>query len=273
MYESYWQLRQKPFENGADPAFFYPGPSHQAALLKLRYALENRRDAALLVGGSGLGKTLLVTMLQAIAAEPIGPVVRVSFPQMPLDELMAYLAVRLTGASWSGRTPGLQESVGRIETFLTSNAQKGRHAVVVIEEAHLIDDPRTLEAIRLLSNFEPGGRPGLTVLLSAQPGFLPVLDRTPQLEERLAVKCLLRPLSEKETAEYVAHRLEQAGAKRPLFEPKALPILAQLTQGVPRRINRLCDLALLIGYAEQQKTLGPDQLEAVSQELAAVAAD
>ena len=74
----------------------------------------------------------------------------------------------------------------------------------------------------------------------------------PQWEERLGVKCLLRPLSEAETAEYVEHRLKVAGGDAPIVEPEAVPTLHALTHGIPRQINRLCDLALLIGYAEEQ---------------------
>ena len=270
MYESYWQLRQKPFENCSDPRFYYPGESHQAAVLKLRYAIENQREGALLAGASGLGKTLIVTMLRGSLDERFEPFVHMRFPQMPVDQWMAYLAAELTGADGDGVTPSVGRSVKRIEQFLGENTAGGRHAVVIIDEAQLVDDRRSLEAIRLLSNFHSAGRPNLTVVLAAQPSLLPVLERTPQLEERLAVKCLLRCFTEQETAEYVTHRLKEAGAEGPIFEPEAMATLQQLTHGVPRRINRLCDLALLIGYAEQQKTIGPAQLEAVSQELVAV---
>jgi general secretion pathway protein A len=121
-----------------------------------------------------------------------------------------------------------------------------------------------------LLNFEWNGRPGMTLLLVGQTGLLPMLDRVPQLEERLGVKCLLRTFRESETAEYVAHRLQLAGANQPIFEEDALPALHNLTQGVARRINRLCDLALLIGYAEEWPSISAGHLESVSQELVAV---
>lgn len=267
MYESYWQLRQKPFDNDVDPRFYYPGESHQAALLKLRYAIENRREAALLVGASGIGKTLIVAMLRSTLDAPVQPMVHLRFPQMPVEQLMAYLAVELTGGD---ATAELSQSVRRIERFLDENTQQGHHAVIVLDEAHLIEDRRAWEAIRLLSNFTSSGRPTLTVVVSAQPSLLPVLDRMPQIEERLAVKCLVRPFTERETAEYVAHRLREAGSDKLIFEPDAMPALEQLAHGIPRRINRLCDLALLIGYAEQQTSIGAAQLESVHEELVAV---
>jgi len=271
MYESYWQLNEKPFENCCDPRFYFPGESHQAALLKLRYAIENRRGGAILAGPSGSGKTLIAAMLRSTLAEQFVPFVHLVFPQMSADQLLAYLADELAGSGDGSPASDVQKSIRRIEHFLADNTRDGRHAVVVVDEAHLIDDGRAFEAMRLLLNFELAGRPGLTLLLAGQPGILPTLDRMPQLEERVGVKCLLRPFTERETADYVSHRLKVAGATRALFEADALPTLHRLTHGVARRINRLSDLALLIGYAEGRRTISAGHLEAVSQELIAVA--
>jgi general secretion pathway protein A len=274
MYESYWQLERKPFENFSDPEFYFPGESHQAALLKLRYAIESRRGGALLAGASGLGKTLIVNMLQSVVGESFGPFVHLVFPQMPADQLMAYLATELVQSGEAVMNTNLHatlpESIHCIQRFLEHNTEQGRHAVVVFDEAHLIDDSRTLETVRLLTNFESAGRPGLTILLAAQPAILPVLDRMPQLEERLGVKCLLRAFTEEETGQYVGHRLSVSGAATSMFEPAALATLHQLTHGIPRQINRLCDLALLIGYAEERSTITGEQIEAVCEELVAV---
>jgi len=270
MYKSHWQLNQKPFENYSDPEFYYPGESHQAALLKLRYAVENRRGGSLLVGASGLGKTLLVSILRTVLAEDLSPFVHLVFPQMSADELLAYLADELAGSDTGTGLPSIERSIRRIEQSLAENNQKGRHAIVAVDEAHLLEDRRTLEAMRLLTNFEFAGRPGLTLLLVGQPGLLPILDRTPQLEERLGVKCLLRPFTEQETANYVTHRVKAAGASQDVFEPEALQTVHHLTHGIPRRINRICDLALLIGYAEGHRTITSTQVESVTQELVAV---
>lgn len=271
MYESYWQLAQKPFENHSDPRFYYPCESHQAALLKLRYAIENQRQAALLSGGTGLGKTLVVGMLRDVLGDSFRPLVHVVFPQMATDQLLAYLSDEMDGSSTGAPTPDIRHSIRRIENLLAVAADEGRHPVVAIDEAHLLTEARALEALRLLLNFEVGGRPGMTLLLIGQPGVLPLLDRAPQLEERMAVKCLLRPMTVEETAGYVAHRLQVAGTTQTIFDDAAIDALHELTHGIPRRINRLCDLALLIGYAEEQQTITASQLEAVSEELLTVA--
>ncbi len=270
MYESFWKLQQKPFTGSCDPRFYYPGESHQAALLKLRYSVENRHSGAILAGPSGSGKTLVLGMLRSNLGDRFTPWVHVVFPQMPAESLLAYLAEELHGSSDPGGTGGVHRSVRRIEQFLAENVQRGKHAVVVIDEAHLLEVGRTWEALRLLTNFESAGRPGLTLLLAGQPGILPALDRMPHLEERLGVKCLLRPFTQAETAEYVDHRLRVAGSTKGIFEPDAPAALHRLTHGIPRRINRLCDLALLIGYAEQRSSISAEQLESVSQELVTV---
>jgi general secretion pathway protein A len=273
MYESFWQLDAKPFEAGCDPTYFFPGEGHQAALLKLRYAIENRRAGAMLTGASGVGKTLLLQLLKSTLGDSINPIVHLVFPRMQSDEWLAYLADELQGSAGSPGTPGTHESVRRIRNFLAKNIELGRHAVVLVDEAHLIDDLALFETLRMLLNFEFDGRPSLTLMLIGQTGLVTAMERTPQLEERLDVTCLLRPLGLAETAAYVEHRLRTAGAARALFADEALQTLHELSAGVPRRINRLCDLALLIGYAEELDTISSAHLRSVQRELVAVASE
>ncbi len=285
MYESYWQLQKKPFECGAETASYYPSEGHQAALLKLRYAIESRNGGALLAGGSGAGKTLLVRLLAERLPPQFTPFVHLVFPQMSTGELLSYLAGEL-GADEGGGSAAtsstshlpstrlrytVDESIHRIAHRLAANAASGRHAVLAVDEAHLLEGQRTFEALRLLMNFETGSRPGLTLLLVGQTGLLPIVERLPQLDERLSVKCLLGALTVEETMSYVQHRLTLAGAKQPIFTPIAVEAIHRLTRGWPRRINRLCDLSLLIGFAEDRKTISDAEIEAVSQELVTVA--
>ncbi len=266
MYEPYWQLDAKPFENTADIRFYYPAEAHQGTLFKLRYAIENRRGAALLTGGAGLGKTLLIQSLARHLPEQFTPLVHAVFPQMPPDQLLAYLADELTGDHTTA-TPTVQQSVHRLQRALTENAKAGKHAVLVVDEAHLLRDTGALETMRLLLNFEHDSQPALTLLLVGQTSLLPVLGRMPQLDARLSVKCLLRPFTLEESISYISHRLTAAGASQPIFDPEALETIHHLSQGTPRHINRLCDLALLIGFAEDRHILTPAQIESVAEEL------
>ena len=273
MYASYWQLERTPFQDTFDSDFYYPSEAHQGALLKLRYAVENRRGAALLCGASGTGKTLLVHLLRENLSDEFGPFIHLVIPVMSSADILAYVADGL--GVWGGPSgrASVEEVVRRIETSLAENTRGGKHAVVVIDEAHLLVDTEAMECMRLLTNFQTDSGPGLTLLLVGQPPLLPALARMPQLEERLGVKCLLRPLSADETASYVSHRLSAASTARQIFENDALEALFELSGGNPRRLNRLCDLALLIGYADEQPSLTRAHVESVAGELELVTAD
>jgi general secretion pathway protein A len=266
MYEPYWQLDCRPFESTADARFQFPAAAQRGALLKLRYALENRRGAALLAGESGLGKSYVAQTLLRQLGEAFAPRVQLVFPQMPADQLLTYLADQLTGQN-SSLTATVDQSVRRIEHCLREHAKAGRHPIIVIDEAQLLATSHTLETIRLLMNFQHDGQPLASYLLVGQTGLALAAQRMPQLDERLAVKCLLTRLSKTETAGYIQHRLAAAGAKRPIFDVSAVETIFQLTQGVPRRINRLCDLALLVGYGEELRTLSASHIESIQEEL------
>lgn len=270
MYESYWRLQAKPFEPTVDPSFYYPSEAHQGALLKLRYAIENRRGAAVLAGESGLGKSLLVHNLLSQLPDEFSPRVRVVFPKMPADQLVTYLAEEISGRRWEESKPAIHTAIRRLDDVLMETAVAGRHAVAIIEESHLICDPRTLETLRLLQNFEYQGKPALTLVLVGDAMLLPALERCNEFDQRMGVKCLLRPLTIEETVSYINHRLHAAGREGEIFDDAAYEAIFTQSQGVPRKINRLCDLALLIGFAENHTTLNADHIEGVAHELISV---
>src|SRR6185369_5230373 len=163
MYESYWQLDSRPFEHTCDERFHFAAQSQRGALLKLRYVLENHRGAAVLTGESGLGKTFLVQKLLAELDDRLSPRVHNVFPHMPPDQLLTYLADQLTG-QYSALTATIDQSVRRIEKFLATNSDAGKHTLIAIDEAQLLGSSHSLEAIRLLMNFESGGQPLATFL-------------------------------------------------------------------------------------------------------------
>lgn len=273
MYENYWGLERTPFENHSDAGFFFNSETHQAALLKLRYLVESRKGAGLLVGDTGFGKTFLTEVLAEQLAETHGPFVHLVFPQLSPPEMLAYLAVELgADAGLTGSDTGLDRTIRELEHLLLRYGDQGRHPVIIVDEAHLIEDFQVFQALRLLLNFQQK-RTDFTLILSGQRELLSRIRRIAQFEERMSVKCLLRPLSEDETISYVSFRLEAAGASRPIFDPAAMTSLFELSGGVPRRINRICDLALLVGYADESDLITTDQIEAVSEELTAVVPD
>ncbi len=270
MYENYWRLSAKPFEEPGELGSYYPTETHQGALLKLRYAIEARRPAAVLAGSGGTGKTLLVQMLGRQLAETFRPLLHLVYPQLTPAELIAYLADGLTGA-WTTEGTPLSATLRRLETALRDNVARGQHALLVVDEAHLLADSPLLETLRLVLNFTVAGQVPLTLLLVGQPALLAALERQGDLEARIAVKCLLRPLHLEETVSYVNHRLAAVGGSGSLFDGGALEAVFAHSQGYPRLINRLCDLALLIGFAEDRGTIGAAQIEAIASELVSVA--
>jgi type II secretory pathway predicted ATPase ExeA len=274
MYLDYWQLAAKPFEPTVDRAAFFSCESHEGALLKLRYAIENRRGAALLAGPAGVGKTMLVNMIRNELPDTFRPQVHLVFPQMSSRDLLVYLAEEV-GAPLAGTMSPprytVEESVRRLQSFLLQNSDEGRHTVVVIDEAHLLEDCGALETLRLLLNFEANGQHTLTLILVGQMNLVSAIGRLPSLEERISVKTLLRTLTAEETTGYVRQRLEAAGATREIFTPDALEAIHYLAHGTPRQINRLGDLALVVGFADRLPQLTAQQVESVSEELVSIA--
>ncbi len=275
MYSQYWKLDREPFANTLDPAFFFPSQTHQSALLKLRYMIENRKGAGVLVGPTGSGKTLVVHRLADDLGPAVGPWVHVVFPQMSADDLLNYLAARLSGEAVTSKHSNLPRSVAlrMIEDSLCEQTQQGQHPVLVVDDAHLIDDPDTLQAIELLLNLQQSPNCVFSVILLGDRLLLPRLARMPRFDERLSVRSMLQSLSADEITRYVRFRLEAAGASNCMFADAALEEIADLSDGIPRRINRLADLALLVGYADGRTTLSPQDVSAVSEELAVVGVD
>jgi general secretion pathway protein A len=269
MYLDYWQLEVKPFEPHCEAPFLYAAEARQAALHKLRYAIESRRAAAVLAGPAGCGKTLLVDTLEQELKADCKPLVRVVFPQMSDRDLLAYLAERLGAPPGDPPRLSIEESLRRLEFVLRDNASRKRHAVIVVDEAHLLEDSGLIEPLRLLLNLTVDGRPAFTLVLVGQTGLLPMVARHGAFDERLDIKVFLPTLSAEETAAYVQHRLDAAGASRAIFSSDALETVHQLAGGAPRRINRLADLALLVGFANGDQAIGPDDLQAVHDELVA----
>jgi general secretion pathway protein A len=236
----------------------------------LRYVVDNNRQAALVAGPAGVGKTQLVNSLRETLGERCPTFAHVVFPQMTDRDLLVYLAERLGAPPADSPRYTIEESLRRLEFTLGENARHGRRAVVVIDEAHLLEDSGLVEPLRLLLNLNSPAAPAFTLLLVGQPALVPMVERHGGFEERLDMKVLLPALAAADTAQYIQHRLKAAGATRDIFTPDALATAHQLCGGVPRRINRLCDLALLVAFAESQHAITPDRLHAVHDELIAV---
>ncbi len=276
MYEAYWQLQDSPFRNDCNPRFWFAGRGHHAALLKLKYLVQQDLGGGVVAGASGLGKTYLTHVFASRLPEGFGPVFRVVYPQLNAEQFLAYLAAELGAEEEAdgGTELRTDRALRQIEGRLKALAADGRHPVLVVDDAHLVEDERMFRCLQLLLNFRHG-KPhvSFSLLLVGEPVLLGRLTRFATLNELLPIKSVLQPLTEEETAEYVRHRLREAGATRMPFDDAALRELHAASGGVPRRINRLCDLALLVGFADRLAVIGAAQIEAVAAEVAAVVPD
>lgn len=268
MYEHHWNLACRPFESHFAPAFFFDSETHQAARFKLKYLVENRLGTGVLCGGIGTGKTAVAAFLQHELGETCGPIAHLVFPKMPAAAFLAYVASKLGAAeSAADARQGIDRTLVRIESRLRESSQQGRHPVLIVDEAHLIDDVRVFECLQLLLNFQQDPSCTFSLLLVGGFNLFGRLERMPQLNERIAVRSVLEPLSYEETVGYIAHRLHTAGATADIFDREAISALWERSGGIPRRINRLADLALVVGYADQLETIGADEIEAVAEEI------
>lgn len=271
MYQSHWGLQSRPFDSRPEANFYFPSDSHQAAHLKLHYAIETRRSVAVVCGEPGLGKTMLLDSVLSQLPEFVAPTVRVVYPAMPPDQLLRYIARQVAPNEGSDTFGGIGQSIETIERILRQNVSEQQHAVIAIDEAHLLESFGSLEPLRLLLNLATElaeSEAAMTLVLSGSPLLLSHLARHNALEDRVAVRCVLERFGRDETVAYIRHRLATAGLSKPLmFDDEALGVVQELTLGAPRRINRLCDLALMIAYAQDKSRIDSATIETANAEL------
>ena len=266
MYEKHWGLRQSPFGNDRRADSYFVSGVHQSALLKLRFVVEHRRGAALLVGPSGSGKTRL---LRALLPEGEGqaPVVNIVYPLMSPQELLCYVMAELGDDKHATATASMDVLLRQLVRQFEALTSAGQSPVIVIDDAHTISDRRVFESLHLLLNLQQSPSLEFTLILAGQPELVGMKKRLVQLDDRISIPCVLTAMSPTETAGYIQHRLQAAGAKQEIFSKGALQAAHELSGGLPRRINRLCDFALLVGYAEGLGLIDAQHVEGVSGEL------
>ena len=268
MYERHWQLERAPFDHDLRSDSFYSGRLHQEAIVKLNYLIEHGKGAAALVGASGTGKTHVLEMVRQRVSHGC-PVVQLVYPQLSPHELVAYLTQELGGCphDFNSANLGLDVLLRSFETRLNELTEAGHEPVIILDDAHLIEDRRVFQTLHQLMNFQRPGRSNFALILAGQPELIGTLQTTAQIADRMAFHCFLQSLEEVETAEYIVHRLQTAGRSMPIFDSSAMRVLYELSGGIPRRINRLCDFALLVGYANQLQRISADQIEGVHTEI------
>ena len=259
MFLDFYHLHQQPFGVTPDPAFLYPSRTHCEALDSLTEGILDGRGFLALIAEPGMGKTTLLYQV----LEGLRDKARAAFlfqTQCNSREFFQYLLSEL-GVDATGM--GLVAMHNKLNEMLFAEMLAGRRFVLIVDEAQNLDDS-VLETIRLLSNFETSNTKLLQIVLAGQSQLGEKLGqkRLAQLLQRIAVVTRLEALSLEETAGYIRHRLKVAGyCGEALFEPDALALIAERSQGVPRNINRICFNALREAYAQESHTVSPDIVE------------
>lgn len=267
MYEAHWQLKRSPFGSNRDADLFFASQSHHDALLKLRYLIDHRRGAGLMIGASGTGKTHVLDVLLQTSEKDATPIVKIVFPMMSPAELITFIANELGGEVSLASSAPMDIVLRTLTSRLRALTAQKRPAIIVIDDAHTIPSKDVLQSLQLLLNFQTPGEIDFTLILAGHPELVSTIKRLPQLDDRITMPCVLRSLTPFETTGYIHHRLHVCGASKTIFSEEAFDTIHELSGGIPRRINRLCDFAMLVGCAEDLDIIGPRQIEGVDAEF------
>jgi len=253
--ECYQQLGLKinPFTSTPDTRFFYASEQHASALKHMKFGSTNA-GISLITGEIGTGKTLLCRIFLRNTADDVAT----AYIFNPLQSEHGFLRniYHDLGGKDTGQRP-MGEWYKAINQLVIAHAKKGRRCVILVDEAHRLS-VRSLEVLRLLTNLETERRKLLTIILVGQRELESMLDIDTllALKQRISVQLILKPFTHKETISYVKYRLSIAGAQAEFFSPAALKLLAMLSKGVPRVINKVSERALLALYIKEKFQAG-----------------
>ena len=267
MYKEYFGLKETPFSIAPDPHYFYISEGHREALAHLIYGINSDGGFILLTGEVGTGKTTVCRCL----LEQIPENCEVAFilnPALSSVELLAAICDEFRIAYSRGNETA-KDLVANIYDFLLHIHETGRRAILIIEEAQNLT-VQVLEQIRLLTNLETSQRKLLQIIMLGQPELRKTLAKPQlrQLSQRVTAQYHLGPLGKHEIDSYVKHRLAVAGlTHREIFPPTAIRMLYNLTRGIPRIINLICDRALLGAYTEGKTKIDKSILAKAAREV------
>jgi type II secretory pathway predicted ATPase ExeA len=265
-YTDYFNFEREPFSNAPNEKFYFDSDQHNQALIRLMYSVDSNKGLAVLVGGVGTGKTTLARrMLDNLPIEKYESSLLVMIhsgitPEWILSRICMQLGIK------SPDINPLKMLKQLYERLLQINAE-GRKAVVLIDEAQMLQSKELMEEFRGLLNLEIPDKKLLNIVLFGLPELDAIMRLDEPLAQRIAVKYTLRPLAAETTVAYIHHRLKIAGAKFAPFETAALPLVHQFAGGVPRLINTICDNALFETFLRQDKQVSEKIVRNVAEDL------
>jgi len=254
MYQQFFELNDSPFSIAPNPRYLYMSERHREALAHLIYGLNSDGAFILLSGDVGTGKTTVSRCLLEQLSDST-QLALVLNPKLSVLELLASICDELCIA-YQADNNSVKIFIDLINAHLLDAHANGRKVVVLIDEAQNLPLD-VLEQLRLLTNLETNERKLLQIILLGQPELLDILARPElsQLAQRITARYHLSPLNQKEVRSYINHRLRVAGAKQALFSVQSMQKIAELSQGVPRLINVLCDRAMLGSYVQNKNRI------------------
>lgn len=251
-YLEHYGFEREPFSNAPDARFYFNSDQHSQALLRLMYAVDSNKGLAVLVGGVGTGKTTLARrMLDNLPEERYESSLLVMVHSGITPEwILTRIALQL----------GVDEPAGdrlkllkQLYTRLLEIEEEGRRAVVLIDEAQMLQSRELMEEFRGLLNLEVPGKKLLNIVFFGLTEIEDCLALDEPLAQRVAVKFQLKSMTVETTTSYIKHRLQVAGASQMLFEEEVVPLIHRYAAGVPRLINTICDNCLFEAYLRKMK--------------------
>ena len=265
MYYSYYGLTENPFKIAPDHRFLYLSETHREALAALVYGLEEGHTFLLLTGEVGTGKTIVLDSFRINIAKDIRVII-IANPKISGEDFFYILSRRFKP---EGSCLSKAQILEHLEMISNEKATDARHTLLIIDEAQTLSHD-LIEEIRLLSNMPPSV---LQIFLVGQPELKELLAQKQfrSLDQRIGIRCDLRPMDRRETEDYVQHRLKIAGCKnyRSIFKQDALDLIYTYSRGIPRVINKLCDQVLITGFAENVRQIPEHIVKQTIKELAA----
>jgi len=251
MYEEFFGFRESPFRVTPDPRFLYHNPCYDEAIAALTYGIEQRKGFISLVGEVGTGKTTLLRHLLDTVAPNVRTVLLI-YPTISFEEILEQILMEL-GIPVEGARKGTM--LQRLHEFLLELTAGGGNVALLFDESQALDG-KVLEELRLMSNLETGREKIVQLVLAGQPELEEKLRQPEhrQLRQRIALHVRLRPLGRDEVATYIRTRLQHAGSPDvELFTPDATERIAEVTRGIPRIVNVLCDSCCTTAFVTESR--------------------
>lgn len=265
-YAAYFNLEREPFSNAPNDSFYFNSEQHNQALLRLMYSVDSNKGLAVLVGGVGTGKTTLARrMLDNLPIEKYESSLLVMIhsaitPEWILTRISMQLGVKNPEENPLKLLKQLYERLLQID-------QEGRKAVVLIDEAQMLQTRELMEEFRGLLNLEIPGKKLLNIVFFGLPELEESMRLDEPLAQRIAVKYTLKPLSIKAAESYIHHRIQVAGGTSTPIMPDALTAVHRFSGGVPRLINTICDNAMLETFLRRNEQVSKQIVQGVSEDL------